>query len=391
MPPCGYADRLIPRDRRWRSPVRRPAGPGAWRRPRRTPPASPIAVAATPPTAALMWRCQDTSESSSMICRRPRNVPRRSASHFMKQLTTRPLRSSARGRSGSSRPALRIAVVDAVDVERVPHDRMADAVAPAGARLVAEQDDLRLRQLDAGRAGRDRRVEIEVFADLLRPRHLDLAERDRDAERGRAVRHAHRTRAPRRRRRGRASRRRARRRWSAAASWSGRSARPSDRRCRRPSSRPSRRPRPSRPSRDGRCPRAAARRSSRCRWRAATSTAARSCRCAANTVACGVITPSQPPDQTIGMLAMSASLRLPCFSSTRRNASSARMRVKSLTPPLPSVLPITAMTSSAANWPLAMQASRPDASLHGLQLDLCDLDRHRLKRSSFAAWLRRAA
>ena len=67
----------------------------------------------------------------------------------------------------------------------------------------------------------------------------------------------------------------------------------------------------------------------------------------ANTVACGVITPSQPPDQTIGMFAMSASLRLPCFISTRRNASSARMRVKSLTPPLPSVLPITAMTSSA--------------------------------------------
>src|SRR5712692_9146949 len=32
-----------------------------------------------------------------------------SASHFMKQLTTRPPRSSARGRSGRSRPALRIA------------------------------------------------------------------------------------------------------------------------------------------------------------------------------------------------------------------------------------------------------------------------------------------
>ena len=89
----------------------------------------------------------------------------------------------------------------------------------------------------------------------------------------------------------------------------------------------------------------------------------RSCRWLANTVACGVMTPSQPPDQTIGILAMSASLRLPFFSSTRRNASSARMRVKSLTPPLPSVLPITAITSSAANWPLAMQASRPDASL----------------------------
>ena len=72
---------------------------------------------------------------------------------------------------------------------------------------------------------------------------------------------------------------------------------------------------------------------------------------AANTVACGVMTPSQPPDHTIGIFAISASLRLPFLSSTRRNAWSARMRVKSLTPPLPSVLPITAMTSSAVNWP----------------------------------------
>jgi len=40
----------------------------------------------------------------------------------------------------------------------------------------------------------------------------------------------------------------------------------------------------------------------------------------ANTVACGVMTPSQPPDQTIGMVAISASLRLPCFCSVRRKA-----------------------------------------------------------------------
>ena len=40
----------------------------------------------------------------------------------------------------------------------------------------------------------------------------------------------------------------------------------------------------------------------------------------ANTVACGVITPSQPPDHTIGILATSASLRLPSFRSTRRKA-----------------------------------------------------------------------
>src|SRR5215472_15125029 len=82
----------------------------------------------------------------------------------------------------------------------------------------------------------------------------------------------------------------------------------------------------------------------------------------ANTVACGVITPSQPPDQTIGMAAISASLRLPCFRSARRKAWSARIRVKSFTPPLPSVLPMTAITSSAVNWPRAMQASSPEAS-----------------------------
>src|SRR3954471_18137131 len=38
------------------------------------------------------------------------------------------------------------------------------------------------------------------------------------------------------------------------------------------------------------------------------------------------------------------------------------MRVKSFTPPLPSVLPITAMTWSAVNWPWRIQASSPEAS-----------------------------
>src|SRR5262249_14180168 len=38
------------------------------------------------------------------------------------------------------------------------------------------------------------------------------------------------------------------------------------------------------------------------------------------------------------------------------------MRVKSFTPPLPSVLPMTAITSSALNCPRAMQASSPEAS-----------------------------
>jgi hypothetical protein len=40
----------------------------------------------------------------------------------------------------------------------------------------------------------------------------------------------------------------------------------------------------------------------------------------AKTVACGVMTPSQPPDHTIGMVAISASLRLPCRCSARRKA-----------------------------------------------------------------------
>ena len=90
-----------------------------------------------------------------MIWRRPRSVPRRSASHFMKQLTSFPFRSLARARSGKRQARVANRFINAVDVERVLHHRMADAVAAAGAGLVAEKDDLRLRQLDAGRAGGD--------------------------------------------------------------------------------------------------------------------------------------------------------------------------------------------------------------------------------------------
>ena len=82
----------------------------------------------------------------------------------------------------------------------------------------------------------------------------------------------------------------------------------------------------------------------------------------AKTVACGVMTPSQPPDHTIGIWLTAFSSRLPCLSNTRRKAWSARMRVKSLTPPFPSVLPMTPMTSSALNSPLVMPFSRPEAS-----------------------------
>src|SRR5436309_2512512 len=45
--------------------------------------------------------------------------------------------------------------VDAVDVERVLHHAVADAIAPAGARLVAEEHDLRRVQLHARRTGCD--------------------------------------------------------------------------------------------------------------------------------------------------------------------------------------------------------------------------------------------
>src|SRR5262249_17246789 len=40
-------------------------------------------------------------------------------------------------------------VVDAVDIERIAHHRMPDAIAAAGTGPVAEPDDLRLRKLDA--------------------------------------------------------------------------------------------------------------------------------------------------------------------------------------------------------------------------------------------------
>src|SRR5262245_66470979 len=66
-----------------------------------------------------------------------------------------------------------------------------NAIAPAGTGSVAEQDDLRLRELDPRRARGNRGVKVEIFADLLGARHRDLAKRDRDAERGGAVGDAH--------------------------------------------------------------------------------------------------------------------------------------------------------------------------------------------------------
>src|SRR5262252_6032702 len=82
-------------------------------------------------------------------------------------------------------------IIDAVDVERIPHHRMPDAIAPAGPGSVAEKHDLRLRELYPRGARGNRGVKVEILADLLGARHHDLAERHRDPERGRAIRDAH--------------------------------------------------------------------------------------------------------------------------------------------------------------------------------------------------------
>ncbi len=47
----------------------------------------------------------------------------------------------------------------------------------------------------------------------------------------------------------------------------------------------------------------------------------------AKIVACGLITPSVPPDQTIGTCLTSCTLRVPLAVSTSRNARSAIIRV----------------------------------------------------------------
>jgi hypothetical protein len=75
-----------------------------------------------------------------------------------------------------------------------------------------------------------------------------------------------------------------------------------------------------------------------------------------------VSTPSVPPDHTIGTSSTQPASRAVRSRSTPRNAWSARIRVKSLTPPLPSVLPTTATTSSAAKAPASISRAIPDAS-----------------------------
>src|SRR3982750_3822693 len=93
---------------------------------------SPVTDAVTPPTHALIWRCQWTSESSSIALRRPRTLPVGSASHLTKTLTSRSPRSEWCGRSGRARP---------VDVGVVEH-RVASAAHLAGRVGLALDEDV---------------------------------------------------------------------------------------------------------------------------------------------------------------------------------------------------------------------------------------------------------
>ena len=127
-----------------------------------------------------------------MIWRRPRSMPRPVGFAFHEAVDHRPPKIFGTRSLRQFKAGIANGVIDAVDIERVLHHRMADAIAAAGARLVAEQDDLRLGQLDARRARGDGRIEIEIVADVFSLRHRDFAKRYGDAERRGAVRHAHR-------------------------------------------------------------------------------------------------------------------------------------------------------------------------------------------------------
>ena len=81
---------------------------------------------------------------------------------------------------------------DAVLVEGVVHHRVADAVAATDTAGIADDDDLRLVELDARGARGHRREQLAVVHDVGIGRHLDLAEGDGDAERGAAVGQVHR-------------------------------------------------------------------------------------------------------------------------------------------------------------------------------------------------------
>ena len=83
----------------------------------------------------------------------------------------------------------------------------------------------------------------------------------------------------------------------------------------------------------------------------------------AKTVICGDSTPSVPPDMTKAILASTsrgASLRR--GDSALHKAATAYSRVKSFTPPLPSVLPKTARMDEGSSAPLSISAMRPETS-----------------------------
>ena len=99
------------------------------------------------------------------------------------------------------------------------------------------------------------------------------------------------------------------------------------------------------------------------RFSPAPSSAAPQHRLRANTVICGESTPSVPPDMTNAILASTArGASFKCGASALHNAATAYSRVKSFTPPLPSVFPSTARMDSGASAPLSIRAMRPETS-----------------------------
>ncbi len=82
-----------------------------------------------------------------------------------------------------------------------------------------------------------------------------------------------------------------------------------------------------------------------------------------NTEACGLSTPSVPPDITMATRASTSSGSQPRLGARAwAKARQAYSRVKSLTPPLPSVLPRMATMSRASSVPARSSFVRPDTS-----------------------------
>ena len=82
-----------------------------------------------------------------------------------------------------------------------------------------------------------------------------------------------------------------------------------------------------------------------------------------NTVICGLSTPSVPPDITKAMrCSTSYGVRPSRGASAVHSAATAYSRVKSLTPPLPSVLPRTARMDFGSIAPEPIKAMRPETS-----------------------------